>query len=259
MQSIMFRIRSHFALKLTEDLKHLNIDKSLWKYLTNLHTKDKLSQIIKKNKKTAKTQKEKDYFELLGHYVKKGEKESFLSCCITLQSNKDFIETRSKLIYNMNEKNITTNTETISKSTNKSTKSKSTNKKKTSKDINTYDELICNKQNSKNAFDDNKINIIRSTNNTSNTINYSTNNTSDIFIDDKISSANNVYIDDQIYSKNIFAPIKKHTKSTSSQSKKRNKRIHNKIIKKDIESTAKVISVVEKFKKNKQDNKLDLS
>ena len=102
MQKVVLRLRSHFALKLTEDMKHLDVDKKLWEYLMGLYAKDNLTQTIKKFKRYAKTDKEKDYFNLVGHYVKNDKKDNFLSCCITLQNHTDFVTVRNKLIGKMN-------------------------------------------------------------------------------------------------------------------------------------------------------------
>ena len=102
MEKVVLRLRSHFALKLNDDMKHLDVDKKLWEYLMERHAGNKLTRTIKKCKSSAKTDKEKDYFNLIGHYVKTDKKDGFLSCCITMQNNTHFITARNKLIMKMN-------------------------------------------------------------------------------------------------------------------------------------------------------------
>ena len=102
MEKVVLRLRSHFALKLNDDMKHLDVDKKLWEYLMERHVGNKLTRTIKKCRSSAKTDKEKDYFNLIGHYVKNDKKDSFLSCCITLQNNIHFTIARNKLIMKMN-------------------------------------------------------------------------------------------------------------------------------------------------------------
>ena len=91
-QKITLKLRTYFALKLNEDMKHLDNDKKLWEYLITSYAQRKLSKKVKKLKVITTDTREKDYLDLIYYYVKKDQKERFLECCIIQQHNEKFVK-----------------------------------------------------------------------------------------------------------------------------------------------------------------------
>jgi len=96
-EKFIMKLRSQYAIAITNDISHLENAKQLWKDLIKKKNNGTLKSYIKK-KSLGKSNKQKEYLELIRYYVRKDTMDKFLSCYISQQNNKDFISIRDELL-----------------------------------------------------------------------------------------------------------------------------------------------------------------